>query len=106
MLFASFLHVTLVRDPGSSPGCGAPWPGVSIEVRFCPRDVELRDSWPGRCPRDIISLFEKYEKPGRVITNLVIVAVVGFIYFGEKWKPFDRRKEDAVGDEIQFEWIH
>ena len=57
MLFASFLHVTLVRDPGSSPGCGAPSPGVSIEVRFCPRNVDLHDSWPGQCPRDIISLF-------------------------------------------------
>ena len=27
---------------------------------------------------------------------LVIVAIVGFIFFGEKWKPFDHWKEEAV----------
>ena len=39
------------------------------------------------------------------LPNLVIVAVVGFIYFWRKMKAF-RPLEGRRCDEIQFEWIH
>ena len=39
------------------------------------------------------------------LPNLVIVAVVGFIYFWTKMKAF-RLLEGRRCDGIQFEWIH
>ena len=39
------------------------------------------------------------------LPNLVVVAVLGFIYFWRKMKAF-RPLEGRRCDEIQFEWIH
>ena len=39
------------------------------------------------------------------LPNLVIVAILGFIYFWRKMKAF-RPPEGRRCDEIKFEWIH